>query len=133
MTGRPLKSPGSLGLKWSILGGSSPCTALVPSSSIMNCDAAAAPSLLLGLAKIVTRDPTAIPHGSSTATGVLPANRSFGTETVAGQEDAGADGDGEEEEERRLGRSGAAAAKAEDAEDSILSVVWNNLERLESI
>jgi hypothetical protein len=85
----------------------------------MNCDAV--PSFfLLGRATTVTRDPTAIPHGSSTATGVL-ASRSVGTETVAGQ-DAEADGEGEgaeEEEERRCGRSGAAAAKAEAAEDSI--------------
>jgi hypothetical protein len=87
----------------------------------MNCDAA--PSFfLLGRATTVTRDPTAIPHGSSTATGVL-ASRSVGTETVAGQ-DAEADGEGEGEEEaggeeRRWGRSGPAAAKAEAAEDSI--------------
>ena len=86
MTGRPLKSP-------LILGGSSPWTALVSSSSTMNCDAAAL-SLLVGWATTVTREPTAIPHGSSTATGA-PAR---GAETVAGK-DAGADGEGEGDEE----------------------------------
>ena len=97
MTGRPVKSHASLGLKCSILGGSSPCTALVPSSSTMNCDDAA-PSLLLGRATTVTREPTAIPHGSSTATGA-PAR---GAETVAGQ-DTGADGEGEGDEEEAAG------------------------------
>ena len=98
MTGRPLKSP-------LILGGSSPWTTLVPSSSTMNCDDAA-PSLLLGRATTVTREPTAIPHGSSTTTWA-PAR---GAETVAGQ-DTGADSEGkwDEEEaaaegERRWGR-----------------------------
>jgi hypothetical protein len=89
----------------------------------MNCDAA--PSLLLlSRATTITRDPTAIPHGCSTATGV-PAvvaplvSLSVGTEKVAGQDvEADGDGEGEEEaagEERRCGRSGPATAKAEDA------------------
>jgi len=56
-----------------------------------------------GRATTVTRDPTAIPHGSSTATSPAPplASRSPGAETVAGQEEAGAavEGDGEGEEE----------------------------------
>ena len=80
----------------------------------MNCDTitGAPPSLRAailgspsarGRATTVTRDPTAIPHGSSTATSPAPplASRSPGAETVAGQEEAGAavEGDGEGEEE----------------------------------
>jgi hypothetical protein len=130
MTGRALKSPRILGLKWSILGGSSPCTALVPRSSSMNCDTmtgGAAPSpapatsgrAARGRATTVRRDPTAIPHGRSTATPAPLASWSLGAETVAGQEaEAAADGDGEGAEdggagaERRRARCGAAAAKA---------------------
>jgi len=52
-----------------------------------------------GRATIVTRDPTAIPHGSSTASTPAPpqASRSPGAETVTGQEEAeaAADGDGD--------------------------------------
>jgi hypothetical protein len=69
----------------------------------------------------VTRDPAAIPHGSSTATS-LASQISGATETVAGNEAVvAADGDdeGEEDEEaevewvRRCARWGLATAKAE--------------------
>lgn len=137
MTGRALKSPRILGLKWSILGGSSPCTALVPRSSSMNCDTmtgGATPSpapatsgrAARGRATIVRRDPTAIPHGRSTATPAPLASWSLRAETAAGQEaEANADGDGEGAEdggagaERRRARCGAAAAKAAAAEASM--------------
>lgn len=96
----------------------------------MNCDTmtgGAAPSLApatsgraaRGRATTVRRDPTAIPHGRSTATPAPLASWSLGAETVAGQEaEAAAVGDGEGAEdggagaERRRARCGAAAAKA---------------------